>query len=125
MPSARITSRMHSLVSAKPSVGPVLERLGRALLRDPRHLRGEALGREGRGVGSPPASEITSGRAVISIRSRIALERITRVRCGEQAGVALEIARRWCGRAGGGGGRDLAVARSGRSAMAVSLAQAV
>ena len=31
--------------------------------------------------GSPPASEITSGRAVISIRSRIAEERITWVRC--------------------------------------------
>ena len=30
--------------------------------------------------GSPPASEITSGRAVISIRSRIAEERMTLVR---------------------------------------------
>ena len=29
--------------------------------------------------GRPPAREITSGRAVISIRSRIADERITRV----------------------------------------------
>jgi hypothetical protein len=30
--------------------------------------------------GRPPASEITSGRAVIAIRSRIAEERITWVR---------------------------------------------
>jgi hypothetical protein len=30
--------------------------------------------------GSPPASEITSGRAVIAIMSRIADERMTRVR---------------------------------------------
>ena len=44
--------------------------------------------------GSPPASEITSGRAVIAIRSRIAEERITRGALGEQAGVALEVARR-------------------------------
>jgi phage host-nuclease inhibitor protein Gam len=35
--------------------------------------------------GSPPASEITSGRAVISIRSRIAEERITRVRPANRA----------------------------------------
>ena len=30
--------------------------------------------------GSPPASEITSGRSVIAIRSRMTDERITRVR---------------------------------------------
>ena len=53
MSSAAITSRMHSLVAAKPSVGPYWSASGRGLLRDPRHLRGEALGREGRGVGKP------------------------------------------------------------------------
>ena len=31
--------------------------------------------------GRPPASEITSGRAVIAIRSRIADDRMTLVRC--------------------------------------------
>jgi hypothetical protein len=34
--------------------------------------------------GKPPASEITSGREVISIRSRIAEERITDVRCANR-----------------------------------------
>ena len=64
----------------------VLERLRGRLLGDPGHLRGEGLGREGRGVGkarrparSPP------GRAVIAIRSRIADERITWVRSANSA----------------------------------------
>ena len=43
--------------------------------------------------GKPPASEITSGRAVIAIRSRIADDFMTLRARGEQAGVALEVAR--------------------------------
>ena len=41
--------------------------------------------------GRPPASEITSGRAVIAIRSRIADERIWLRALGEQPGVALDL----------------------------------
>ena len=42
--------------------------------------------------GRPPASEMTSGRSVIAIRSRIAEDFITRVRCANRLGVALEVA---------------------------------
>ena len=51
MPSARISSA-DALLGLGEALGrPVLQRLGRALLGDLGHLRGEALGREGRGVG--------------------------------------------------------------------------
>ena len=80
IPSARITSRMHSLVRLKPSVGPYWS----ASADDSCAIRVICAANDSGGKvavsGSPPASEITSGRAVISIRSRIADERITRVR---------------------------------------------
>ena len=80
MPSAAITSRMHSLVSAKPSVGPYWS-ASAALSCAIRVICAAKLsGGKVEVSGRPPASEITSGRAVISIRSRIALDRITRVR---------------------------------------------
>ena len=41
--------------------------------------------------GRPPASEITSGRSVIAIRSRIAEDFISRVRAANSARVALEV----------------------------------
>ena len=43
--------------------------------------------------GRPPASEITSGRAVTAIRSRIAEDFMTARARGEEPGVALEVAR--------------------------------
>ncbi len=74
--------------------------------------------------GRPPASEITSGRAVIAIRSRIAEERITRVRSREQVRVALQVARRLVGAAVGGEGRSAGgVVESSGSAIAPSVPQ--
>ena len=80
MPSAAITSTMQRLVSSKPSVGPYW----RASAEDSCAIRvicaAKLSGGKAEVSGSPPASEITSGRAVIAIRSRIAEERITCVR---------------------------------------------
>ncbi len=80
MPSAAITSQITSLVRAKPSVGPYWS----ASADDSCAIRVICAANDSGGKvevsGRPPASEITSGRAVISIRSRIAEERMTRVR---------------------------------------------
>ncbi len=80
MPSAPITSTMQSTVSAKPSVGPYWS----ASAVDSWAIRVIWAAKVPAGKvevsGSPPASEITSGRAVIAIRSRIAEERMTPVR---------------------------------------------
>ena len=57
--------------------------------------------------GSPPASEMTSGRSVIAIRSRIAEDFIPRVREANSARVALELVR---GGALGAAGRGMLVA---------------
>ena len=79
MASARITSRMQRLVRSKPSVGPYWS----ASAEDSCAMRVICAAKDSGGnvdvSGRPPASEITSGRAVISIRSRIAEERMTRV----------------------------------------------
>ncbi len=79
IPSAAITALMQRLVSSKPSVGPYC----RASAEDSCAIRvicaAKLAGGKVAVSGRPPASEITSGRAVISIRSRIAEERITRV----------------------------------------------
>ena len=81
MSSARITSSITSRVSANPSVGPYWS----AFALDSWAIRVICAANESGGnvevSGSPPASEMTSGREVISIRSRIAEERITVVRC--------------------------------------------
>ena len=80
MPSAAITSAIRCLVSSKPSVGPYWS----ALAHDSRAIWSVSAANVSGGKvevsGRPPASEITSGRAVIAIRSRIADERICRVR---------------------------------------------
>ena len=80
MPSAAITSAMHSLVSSNPSVGPYW----RASAEDSCAIfvicSANVSGGNVEVSGRPPASEITSGRAVIAMRSRIAEERITCVR---------------------------------------------
>ena len=80
IPSAAITSAIQALVSAKPSVGPYWS----ASADDSCAIRVIWAAKLAAGKvevsGRPPASEITSGRAVIAIRSRIAEERITWVR---------------------------------------------
>ncbi len=85
IPSAAITAVMHSLVSSKPSVGPYWS----ASAADSWAIRviwaAKLPGGKVEVSGSPPAKEITSGRAVIAIRSRIAEERITRVRSENRA----------------------------------------
>ena len=80
MPSAAITAAMQSLVSGRPSVGPYW----RALAQDSVAIRCVTAANVSGGKvlvsGSPPASEITSGRAVIAMRSRIADDFMTAVR---------------------------------------------
>ena len=84
IPSAPITWRMQSLVSSKPSVGPYWS----ASAADSWAIRvicaAKLFGGKVEVSGRPPASEITSGRAVIAIRSRIAEERITPVRSAKR-----------------------------------------
>ena len=80
MPSAAITSAMQSLVSSSPSVGPYWS----AFAHDSAAIRCATAAKVSGGKvlvsGSPPASEITSGRAVTAIRSRIAEDFMTLVR---------------------------------------------
>ena len=80
MPSAAITSAMHVLVSSRPSVGPYCS----ALAQDSSAILAVTAAKVSGGKvevsGRPPASEITSGRAVTAIRSRMAEDVITRVR---------------------------------------------
>jgi hypothetical protein len=80
IPSAAITSTMHSLVCVNPSVGPYWS----ALAHERRAILSVIAAKVSMGneevSGRPPASEMTSGRAVISIRSRMAEERMWRVR---------------------------------------------
>ena len=84
MPSAAMTRPIAALVPAKPSVGPYwsasAEDSCAILVICAANVSGGKVDVSGR----PPASEITSGRAVIAIRSRIAEERITRVRCAKR-----------------------------------------
>ena len=71
---------------------PVLERLGGRLLRDPRHLRGEGLGREGRGVGQAAGQRDHLGPR--RDRHQVAHRRGAHHAGarGEEAGVALQVA---------------------------------
>ncbi len=80
MPSAAMTSRTHSLTSARPSVGPYCS--AAAIRSAPMRCMTEANEPGGNVLvsGSPPASEMTSGRSVMAIRSRIAEDFMTCVR---------------------------------------------
>ena len=71
---------MHSIVAAIPSVGPYCS--ARAVESAATCAISFAYSSGGKVEvsGSPPASEITSGRSVSAIISRIAEERIPRVR---------------------------------------------
>ena len=75
---------MQSTVSAKPSVGPYWS----ASAADSCAIRvicaAKVAGGKVEVSGRPPASEITSGRAVIAIRSRIAEDRMTPVRSAKR-----------------------------------------
>ena len=79
-PSAAITSAMHARAAASPSVGPYWS----ASAVDSCATRAATAANVSEGnalvSGSPPASEITSGRAMMAIRSRIAEDLVTRVR---------------------------------------------
>ena len=71
---------MQSFVSSRPSVGPYWS----ALAHDSAAMRCATAAKVSGGnvlvSGRPPASEITSGRAVTAIRSRIAEDFMTFVR---------------------------------------------
>ena len=105
----------HHLADALPGLGEafggaVLKRLGRRLLRDPRHLRGEALRWEGRGVGKATGERdhLRPGGDLHQVAHRRGAHHPGARR--EQPGVALEIA---------GGGVGAAVARRRRDQLAV------
>ena len=77
MSSAAITPLIASRTPRRPSLGPYWSAcaVGTEPIR-----RMNSAGSKVEVSGSPPASEITSGRSVTAIRSRIAEERITCVR---------------------------------------------
>jgi hypothetical protein len=80
VPSAAITCSMTSLRSRMPSVGPywsarAVESTASLDMIAAKSSAGNVLV-----SGSPPASEMTSGRSVMAIRSRIAEDFIPRVR---------------------------------------------
>ena len=80
MPSAAITSAIGSLTSIMPSVGPYCS--ARAASSTATRDISAAKSSAGKVLvsGSPPASEMTSGRAVTAMRSRIAEDFMTCVR---------------------------------------------
>ena len=80
MPSAAITCMIGPLTSSRPSVGPYWS--ARAVSSAPTRAISALKSSAGKVVvsGRPPASEITSGRAVTAIRSRIAEDFMTCVR---------------------------------------------
>ncbi len=80
MPSAAITSTIASRTLQSPSVGEYCSALADASAATP--LMSWASSSAGKLVvsGCPPASEMTSGRSVIAMRSRMAEDVIPRVR---------------------------------------------
>ena len=80
MPSAAITCDDRPLTSSRPSVGPYWS--ARAVASTPTRAISAAKSSAGKVdvSGRPPASEMTSGRAVTAIRSRIAEDFMTCVR---------------------------------------------
>ena len=80
VPSAAITSTIASRAADVPPVGPYCRARAEASAATP--LISLAISSAGNVLvsGSPPASEMTSGRSVSAMRSRIAELFITRVR---------------------------------------------
>ena len=80
MSSAAITSRMHSIAPGMPSVGPYWSALAQDSFAIACVIAANVSGGKVLVSGRPPANEITSGRVVIDIMSRIAEDFMTRVR---------------------------------------------
>ena len=93
MPSAAITSTMQSLTPSRPSVGPYWSAARRRRRADARHQRGEVLGRERARVGQAAGERDHLGprgdRHQVAHRGGLHDLRAA----GEQARVALEVAR--------------------------------
>ena len=85
VPSAAMTSTMQSLSAASPSVGPYC----RARAAPSAAILAAKAATSSAGKvdvsGRPPASEMTSGRSVMAIRSRMAEEVMTWVRAAKSA----------------------------------------
>ena len=86
-----MTSTMRLGARAKPLGRAVLQRLGGGLDGDVRHDLGDSPAGNVDVSGSPPASEMTSGRSVIAMRSRMAEDFMPARALGEQPCVALEV----------------------------------
>ena len=80
VPSSAITWAMHSLIAAMPSVGPYCSARGAASTATRAMIAAKLSAGNVDVSGSPPASEMTSGRSVIAMRSRIAEDFMTCVR---------------------------------------------
>ena len=80
IPSACMTLRIACFVASNPSVGPYWSASADDSCAILVIWAAKVSGGNVEVSGRPPAKEITSGRAVIAIRSRIADERITFVR---------------------------------------------
>ncbi len=84
VPSSAITSTMHSTVTAMPSVGPYWSARAVDSAATCDISFAYSSGANVVVSGSPPASEITSGRSVSAIISRIAELFIPRVRAANR-----------------------------------------
>ena len=76
---------MHRLTSARPSVGPYWSARAHESAATVLISAAYESGGKVEVSGSPPASEITSGRSVSAIRSRIAEDFMTFVRAANSA----------------------------------------
>ena len=85
MPSASITSAITSRTSLRPSVGPYCSALAMESVATRPISSVKKPGAKVEVSGRPPEKEITSSRAVSAIRSRIAEDFMTRVRCANSA----------------------------------------
>ena len=75
-----MTCSMHAVTESSPSVGPYCSaRAASSAARCDSSAASDSAGNV-EVSGSPPASEITSGRCVMAIRSRMADDFMTRVR---------------------------------------------
>ena len=81
MSSAAITCTMQSLTSSSPSVGPYWSARAEASTATRAISAAKSSAGKVEVSGSPPASEMMSGRAVTAIRSRIADDFIACARC--------------------------------------------
>ena len=83
--SAAMTSAMHALAAAMPSVGAYWSARAAPVAAIFAVRAASDSGGNVEVSGSPPASEMTSGRSVIAMRSRIAEDFMTLVRDAKRA----------------------------------------